>query len=778
MDSLLKGKLQKKILQKKIWFFLAVVEVLLLVGGGFLYHNRERVELQYTQNDLVDDTGAAGFYIDDSNGISYVATPEVTLPRGMYTLQVEYECRGDAKLNVFHTLGSYGRNIGGYMDMEENGSFRDEFTVKYGDRPLHVRGQLAGEVTDGEYLLIRNITITSAKVGTRHFVFLLAVFMLAIDLLLILYAMRDKIFVDAERTWQWKCLLLLVGFCSLPLTVDYLFGNAIDLEFHLTRIESIKDSLLNGVFPVRVSTYWMNGHGYASSVFYGDLFLYLPAVLRIFGISVSTAYFVYVFLINVLTVGISCHCFTKMSNARVGLLCAALYSTNVYRLHCVYTRAAVGEYTAMAFMPLVLYGLWKVYRLPEDTKEHEKSWITITAGCSGIFLSHMITTEMTALFVIIVVVVLWKKTIRKKTFVVLCKTAVAIVLVNLWLLLPFLDLMASYTYAIESHERYEPYRLEDKGGYLVQFFMTDYDVTGLSGGIDSRGAANVMPMTVGNAMMLILVAWFLLCVWNKKREKTEKKEEYLAVFLCVFSLLLTRTIFPYTWLTNKVPILEFPVHGLQYQWRFLTIAAALLLWLLCILMQKEWIDGKKKALFAGLLVLISLSQGITFISKLLNETYVSHIYQESGIDSCCIGFGEYIPVGENGDAFSVETYQEGYREELTYDAESITVEDWYRDKSDIVVRLQNNSSDTRQVEVPFILYKGYRATTENGENLPLFYGNFSRASIAVPAGYGGTIRVGFREPWYWRVCEAVSLAAVLGIVLYQTGLGKRKKMKI
>lgn len=773
MDNLLKGKLQKK-----IWIFLATAEIILLAGGGFLYHNRERVELQFTQDDLVDNTGAAGFYIDKSSGISYVATPELILPRGMYTVEAEYEFKGEVRLEVLHTLGSFGSDIGGLMRLKENGRLCCDFTVKYGDRPMHVLGRLAGDAADGDYLLIRNISITSAKVGTRHFVFLLAAFFLAADLLLILYAMRDKIFADTERIWQWKCLLLLIGFCSLPLTVDYLFGNAFDLEFHLTRIEGIKDGLLNGVFPVKVPTYWMNGHGYASSVFYGDLLLYIPAVLRIFGISVLASYHIYVFLINVLTAGISCHCFTKMSDRRTGLLCAALYSTNLYRLHCVYSRAAVGEYTAMAFMPLVLYGLWKIYRLPEDTKEHEKSWITVTAGCTGIFLSHMITTEMTALFVIMAVVILWKKTIRKKTFAVLCKTAVATVLVNLWFLLPFLDCMASYTYAINSQDRYEPYRLEDKGGYLVQFFMTDYDVMKLSGGIGTRGAAEVMPMTVGNAMMLILIAWFLLCVWNKKREKAEKKEEYLAVFLSVFCLLLTRNVFPYTRLTNKIPALVFPVYGLQYQWRFLTIAAVLLLWLLCILMQKGWIDGKKKAFLAGALVLIAACQGITFISKLMNDATVKHIYQESGIDTCNIGFGEYIPIGENSDTFTVETYQEGYREELTYDAESITVEDWHRDKSDIVVRLKNNAADIRQMEVPFILYKGYRATTENGEKLPLSYGNFSRVSIGIPAGYQGTVRVGFREPWYWRMSEAVSLAAVFGIVLCQTEFWKRKRTKI
>ncbi len=769
--------LRKMLSKKKIWCCLIAVELLLLVGGGLLYHNRERVDYTFTQEDLVDDTGAAGFYIDKSSDFAYVATPEVVLPRGMYTMEAQFEYKGEVRLEIYHTLGRFDDNAGGVIRIGEAGSVTSDFQVKYGDRPLHVLGRLSGDAVDGDYLLIRNIRITSAAVGTRNFVFKLAVLLLAADLLLALYVLRERYFADAEKNMQWKLLLLLIGFCSLPLAVNYLFDNAYDLGFHLTRIEGIKDGLLNGVFPVKVPTNWMNGYGYASSVFYGDLLLYVPAILRIFGISVLTSYYTYVFMIHVLTVGISFHCFSRMSDRWTGVLCSALYSLNLYRLHCVYTRAAVGEYTAVAFMPLVLYGLWKVYKLPEESEEHKNSWITIVIGCSGIFLSHMISTEMTALFVIITVVILWKKTIRKKTFLVLVKALAATLLVNLWFLLPFLDYMASGTYAINSMERYEPYLLEDKGGYLVQFFMTDYAAMELSGAIGNRGVAGSMPITVGNAMMLILIGWFLVCVWNKERDKAERKEEYLVVFLSVLCLFMTRYTFPYTWFARRIPFLQFPVHSLQYQWRFLAIAAVLLLWLLCMLMKKEWIERKKKVFFAGLLAFLAVSQGITFISKLMNDATAIRIYQEAGVDTYNIGFGEYIPVTGDGTEFSVGSYQAQYREELTYDAGSVAVEDWHREKGDIVVRLQNNSQETQQVEVPFLLYKGYQAVTEKGERLSVSPGYYSRVSVSVPAGFAGTIQIGFREPWYWRVSEEVSLMAVIGIVLYRTGLLRKKRVE-
>lgn len=159
----------------------------------------------------------------------------------------------------------------------------------------------------------------------------------------------------------------------------------------------------------------------------------------------------------------------------------------------------------------------------------------------------------------------------------------------------------------------------------------------------------------------------------------------------------------------------------------------------------------------------------------MNDATAIRIYQEAGIDTDNIGFGEYIPVVGDAAEFTVSSYQEEYREELAYDAKSVTVEEWHREKGDIFVSLQNASQEMQQVEVPFLLYKGYRAVTDGGEELPVSPGNFARVSVSVPAGYAGTIQVGFREPWDWRVSEVISLLTVICIVLYQNGLMKRKR---
>ena len=70
-------------------------------------------------------------------------------------------------------------------------------------------------------------------------------------------------------------------------------------------------------------------------------------------------------------------------------------------------------------------------------------------------------------------------------------------------------------------------------------------------------------------------------------------------------------------------------------------------------------------------------------------------------------FGEYLPVG-NPDGFSIKEYLTGYQEALVYDPASVNVEEWHREKASVVVRVHNMSDESKPIEVPLILYKGYR----------------------------------------------------------------------
>lgn len=749
---------------KKIWFCIVIIELLLLVGAAFVYNRQEKVTLNYVQEDLLYNNGESGAYLEPSYEYQYIMTPRIVLPKGLYTFTVEYECANldVMRLEMQYLDSQFDLDVAGYISLSDPNSTSSDFQVKYTDRPIIIKGRLSGDAGEGDYLLIRGVTIAPAKAAMRNFLFRIAVLFLFVDILLFWYVARDRLFTSNEAEMYFKALLLLVLFVSIPLMVNYLFENgAQDLKFHLTRIEGIKEGLLNGTFPVKIQPFWLNNHGYAASVFYGDVFLYIPAILRVMGVSIQGAYKVYILFINTMTILLSYHCFSKMSNRRIGLLCAIVYSSNLYRLNDIYTRAAAGEYTAITFLPVVLYGLWKVYMLPEESEEHKRSWITITLGCTGVFLSHIISTEMTALFIVLTAIILWKRTLRKKTILVLVKSVIAAVCLNLWFLIPLLDYMVSGRYIVNTSGTQLPeHSLERKGSFVAQFFMTVNSA--LRGSTKNEtGVAGATPLTIGCAGIVVIIGWFLLCMGTKNRQgREEKREGNFAFFLCILSLFMTTYFFPYTWLTNLLPILKMPAGSLQFPWRFFVIAGVLCCYLLCIMMQKGWLDQQKKKVFAGIVLFLALWQSLSYMSGCLYEGEVYRIYQAGGLSSFDVVSGEYIPVDANGNSDLNQ-----YIDEISFDTEAVSVTDWHREKGAVMVTAANLTEQTSQIEVPLIFYKGYRAVTDDGEQLEIQPGVSSRISVLLPAGFSGNFCVKFWEPWYWRLCEVVSLLTFMGIIV-------------
>ena len=751
-----RGMLGKIGFGRRLWCCILAVEIL-LGGALFGFGRQEDIEINFSQEDLLYETGEKGFYQDVSTG-SFITTPEFTLPGGLYTIEAEYERSNEAgtRIEVLYSDAGCNREISGNINLFDDHHASCDFRVKYGDRPIQARGRISGDAVEGDYILIRNLRITTASRATGNLLFRIAAFFVTADGLLLLFMLRDRLFVNKESKDHCKVLLLVIFFSSIPLMIDYTL-NGHDLGFHLLRIEGLKEGLQNGIFPVKILPNWLGGHGYAVSVFYGDFFLYIPAVLRIFGVSIQAAYKFYMLLVNIATVLLAYYSFSRMSNARTGLVCTIAYSLNIYRLTCMYTRAAVGEYTAMIFWPLVFYGFWKAYTLPEESDEHGKSWLTIALGCVGIFFSHMISTEIAAFFIILGAAASWRKVFRKKTFRVFIKAAAVIAGLSVWFLVPFVDYMMNGTFEINSSDMYQAYGVEDAGITIAQLFMLDYSPTGHSTSIE-EGIAQCMPLTVGCALLFVLVGWFVFCMGKGEDNKEKRKPDYFVVFLCVLSIWMTTASFPYTWLAEKIPFLRHPISSLQFPWRFFSFASIILTYLLCMVLNKDWIDDHKKKLFAGILVGISVCQSLSYMSKCLGEFGTVRIYQEGNMSTYDLT-GQYFPL--DGEPLVTSTFVN----QLDFDADAISLEEWHREDAALMVSLTNHSNQISQVEVPLLLYKGYQAVTDKGEQLQIQSGKSCRISVLVPPSFQGSFKVEFKEPWYWRVCELISLFTAAGVLV-------------
>ena len=137
--------------------------------------------------------------------------------------------------------------------------------------------------------------------------------------------------------------------------------NGHDLEYHLLRIESLKEGILIGRPFLKVNTLFFGGAGYASTLFYSDLFMHIPALLRVCHFGIGTSFHLYTALIFVLCYISTFYCVWKMSLSKfAGTVAAVLVTLCPYHMDDMLVRTACGENAAFIFLPLAIYGVFNV----------------------------------------------------------------------------------------------------------------------------------------------------------------------------------------------------------------------------------------------------------------------------------------------------------------------------------------------------------------------------------------------------------------------------------
>jgi hypothetical protein len=160
-----------------------------------------------------------------------------------------------------------------------------------------------------------------------------------------------------------------------------------DIPFHLTRIESLKEGLLLGQFPVRLNGLQLNGYGTMDHTMYPHLFLYVPAVLSACGLPTLIAYNVMGILLNIVTVFATWWAFRNLISDRfAAMLATSIYACFLYRLVDLFSRSAVGEAWSMAFFPMALVSF---SLLCQGKKE---VWLYVLLSWSAILQSHIISS--------------------------------------------------------------------------------------------------------------------------------------------------------------------------------------------------------------------------------------------------------------------------------------------------------------------------------------------------------------------------------------------------
>ncbi len=186
--------------------------------------------------------------------------------------------------------------------------------------------------------------------------------------------------------------VLVTCFVLFPYFSDVIYRGH-DLQYHLSRLDGIVTAIADRQFPLAVYPDKNFGYGYASPLFYSDLFLIIPSVLvKLFSVPLVVMFKIVVFFfayMTSLTMMITVYTFFQRKDAAV-LSAFLLLSCNYYMTD-VYIRGALGEIMAMAFMPALLYVGYSYFVKKED------NWILFGLVFAGIAHCHLISVVLAAL---------------------------------------------------------------------------------------------------------------------------------------------------------------------------------------------------------------------------------------------------------------------------------------------------------------------------------------------------------------------------------------------
>lgn len=570
------------------------------------------------------------------------------------------------------------------------------------------------------------------------------------------------------------CYLVIILMASIPLFNNYLIRGH-DIYFHLMRIEGLAQGLRAGEFPVRIQPAWYDGYGYAVSVFYSDLFLYPAALLRLLGISLQDAYKVYVVLCNIATALISGYSFGKIFRKReIGVFGSCLYTLSPYRLVNLYTRGALGEYTGMIFWPLLIYSC--ILLLNEDRKkvQIQKGAVLMGISMAGMLQSHMLTAEIACMVLLLLVIVHCRRIFHKEVILAGCGAVAVALGLSAWFLIPFLDYMLFERFNINSI-RNNDIMIQRQGTFLSQVFAIFDNAVGQS--LDAgAGTAGDFTQGVGLSLMLSVIILMLLCIrgYLKQEERRNRQITITAAGLGVLMVVMSTLYFPWDRLCRISRIFRYIIVKIQFPWRFTGVAVGLLVVVWCAVLnytEREY-DRRKKVITICLAVGILLLSVGHFVIDLNQRAERIQVRSVKEMDTFVASGEEYLPV---------DTVLDELKTQELYKDDCVEISDVVYRGTSMTMHVKNTSTQQAGLELPRLYYAGYQAleVMDEGQHFPIEVtdGTNHVIKLMIPEETEGNITLSFREPWYWRLAEIITLLSAGIVILYTYKIWTREKLK-
>ena len=507
-----------------------------------------------------------------------------------------------------------------------------------------------------------------------------------------------------ENKYVHYSIIIIIGMIlSIPLIKLQLI-NTDDGFFHLLRLMGTKNSLKIGLLPPLIAPYFCNGGGYAVNLFYNPLPTYISMIFYIFIRDFPAVLKLFATICTIIS-GITMYNFTKevAKNKIIALLSAILYVVAPYKLTNIYDRFAIGEFTALAFLPVLFEGLFSLFN-----DNGEKSFY-ICIGATLITISHTITIVYATIFSAVYVLFNIKKIKDRRILFKLSINVCFTLLMVLFFIIPMLEAKKSCNYTV-----FDDRLMRTTQDYT---YSKAIDITELLG-FNEKSIKQISGMEIYTVILIVstVVAYFL----DKKFLEKNKK------VYCIFLLFSTICLFISTKLCpwNKLPNI---LCKIQYPWRilgFFYFFSSLIIGKNFYAIQKKVLKKEKNsAIIIGIFLLIITVYNTTRILYELPGEYgkdkenIEAIIQDNYFIGHLYINRDYLPVN------SLKR-QDTYLNEKDYSNVSILtgnaiINNTKIDGLHLTADIDKAENGTL-IEFPFFFYPGYQATIiENGEKTKL-----------------------------------------------------------
>lgn len=519
-------------------------------------------------------------------------------------------------------------------------------------------------------------------------------------------------------------------------------GYGQDIEFHAERLAAIAAEMKNGPGIYRIYTTVCEGYGYASPMFYGDIFMYPAAALVALGVPLGVAFRLFLASIMIFSYLTMYLCVKSVWGRERAVIAAYLYAFSPILLEDIFIRYAVGEAMAFVFIPVVLYGFYRIVMEPKNPKT---DWIFLAIGMSGLIFSHIISTVLTVILLIFLCLFQIKRIwVDKKSILHIVYAALLTVAITAYFTLPMLEQMATSKFYVVNRQT------SNLAGNVAP-------IIGLFFGSEYMSVINVILEKVTGIADYFSFSWFpgafgyllFFVLYIRFRKKENIGEHQADRFLGISLVYLVISTVPYI-----QPLLEPFVGFIKIPWRSLTFYM-LFLALCASTLFIRLRERQEKVYRAGMLV-ATFGTFVAFLG-LAMITVHNGMFPFETLSTTSIGLGEYLPSAVSHYDYSLER-----GDEVSCSDETVTFS-FERCEGYSELTYDGLSGETT-FEVPVYMYRGYDVVNEEtgGSYEPVISEN-GLVEFTVDDSDSGTVKIFYKGTVLQKVSTWISALTIVGL---------------